>query len=368
MEDRIIELAIQIQQIAAPTFNETERAKAVLSLFQQHAETLRDIELDSSGNVFARYPGVLAEHPLVVSAHLDTVFPMGTSLSVKQEDGKIYGPGIGDNSISVACLVAAIEQLKATNAKPQQDIWFCANIGEEGLGDLIGMKRVVDRFGASPCLYLVLEGLGVDHLIHQGIGVKRYRIFAHSKGGHSWADFGVPSAIHELSTLVSLINQVQVPKSPKTTYNVGKFNGGTSINTIAAEASIELDLRSQSAEELHKLDQKVLAIIEELNRTGSQISYEKIGERASGALDDAHPLLALAQGVVSASGMEPILMAGSTDANVPLSRGYPSFVMGITRGGGTHTIHEYIETADIGVGFANYMKVIELVSNTAQTP
>ena len=368
MEDRIIELAIQIQQIAAPTFNETERAKAVFSLFQQYAETLRDIELDSSGNVYARYPGLSAGQPLVVSAHLDTVFPLDTSLSVKKEDGKVYGPGIGDNSISVACLVAAVEQLIANNAKPQRDIWFCANIGEEGLGDLIGMKRVVDRFGAAPRLYLVLEGLGVDHLIHQGIGVKRYRIFAHSKGGHSWADFGIPSAIHELSELVSLINQVQVPKIPKTTYNVGKFSGGTSINTIAAEASIELDLRSQSAVELRKLDQKVLAIIEGLNRTGSQITFEKIGERASGELDASHPLLAMAQGVINASGMEPILMAGSTDANVPLSKGYPSFVMGITRGGGTHTVHEYIETADIGVGFANYMKVIELVCNTTQAP
>ena len=368
MEDRIIELAIQIQQIAAPTFIEMERAKAVFSLFQQHAETLRDIQLDNNGNVYARYPGISAEQPLVVSAHLDTVFPLGTALSIRKEDGKIYGPGIGDNSISVACLLAAVEQLKTKKAKPQQDIWFCANVGEEGLGDLIGMKRLVDRFGPSPRLYLVLEGLGIDHLIHQGIGVKRYRIFAHSKGGHSWADFGIPSAIHELSKLVSLINQIQVPKTPKTTYNVGKFSGGTSINTIAAEASIELDLRSQSAEELIKLDQKVLAIIEELNRRGSQITYEKIGERASGELDANHPLLALAQGVISGSGLEPILMAGSTDANVPLSRGYPSFVMGITRGGNTHTIHEYIETADIELGFANFLKVIDLVSNTAQTP
>ncbi len=355
MKNRIINLALQIQQVAAPTFEESNRATLVQCLFNA-IPSLSDIEVCPKGNVYARIKGRSSNCPVVVSAHLDTVFPLNTPLAVRLDGNKIYGPGIGDNSISVACLIALAEDLPYGNL--DQDIWLVANTCEEGLGDLAGMKAVVDRFGSSPGLYLVLEGLGIDHLIHNGIGVKRYKITANSQGGHSWADFGTPSAIHQMAKLVDLISQIKVPKEPKTTFNVGKIIGGTSINTIAAQATIELDLRSKSAVALRHLDQQVLAIIGQMNRDGAQFSNEVIGERPSGILSSSHPALRHAQDLLKASGMEPILMAGSTDANVPLSKGYPSFVMGVTRGGGTHTVQEFIETDDIEIGYRNLREMV----------
>ena len=358
MPENLIELAIKIQQVASPTFQESERAHYTADLLRVHQDTLIDIEESEDGNVYARYPGKESTHPLVISAHLDTVFPIETSLEIRREDGRIYGPGLGDNSLSVACLIAIVEDLKARKATPAQDIWLVANTGEEGLGDLKGMKKVVERFGSAPSLYLVLEGLGIDRLIHHGIGVKRYRISAQSSGGHSWGDFGKPSAIHDIAKLISEIAKISVPSEPKTTFNVGRIQGGTSINSIAAEASIELDLRSISSGQLAVLDQKVIALVKDANQNGCQISMETIGERPSGLLPLEHPRLQYAADCLSQSGLEPVFVASSTDANVPLSKGYPSFVMGITRGGGTHTTKEYIDTADIATGFGNIVKVI----------
>ena len=368
MKDRILELAIKIQQIPAPTFAEIERAKVTVELFRQLSDIVTDVELSTDGNVYARIPGSSHEHPLVISAHLDTVFPKTTSLQIRIEGGRVYGPGLGDNSISVACLVAVAEEIGRRKINIARDIWLVANAGEEGLGDLIGMKKAVARFKGEPILYLVLEGLGMDHLIHQGIGVKRYAITAHSKGGHSWADFGIPSAIHDMSKLIYLINQISVPADPKTTFNVGRIQGGTSINTIAAEASIELDLRSRSAQELVKLDHQVLSLIKQANDDGNHFTFEKIGERASGQMPVDHIHLKYAADVLRRSGMEPVLMAGSTDANVPLSMGFPSFVMGITHGGGTHTINEFIETDGIEVGFSNFIDVVLHIANADQEP
>lgn len=362
MKEHLIDLSIQIQQVGSPTFFENERAQFVKKLFQQHSDVLQEIDIDPTGNVYACFKGKSSEQPLVISAHLDTVFPIETPLDVKIEGSKIFGPGLGDNSISVASLIVLVEVLKAQKSELSRDIWLVANTCEEGLGDLAGIKAVVSRFGSAPVLYLILEGLGHNRLIHKAIGVKRYRITATSKGGHSWADFGIPSAIHEMSKLVTEISKLQLPEKPKTTFNVGRFIGGTSINTIAAEATIELDMRSESQLELNKLIEKVDQVIAEFNLRRECFEVRTIGERPSGLLPEDHPLLKMASDCLTANGTSPIFTAGSTDANVPLSKGYPSFVMGITQGGSTHTVNEYILTDFIETGFSNFVTVVKKIA------
>ncbi|MDO9302216.1 MAG: M20/M25/M40 family metallo-hydrolase, partial [Anaerolineales bacterium] len=237
---QVTDLAVQIQQIPAPTFSEGERAEFVRGLFLK--ENLKDVSMDSLGNVYARLPGKQKKaKPLIVSAHLDTVFPVGVNLQVKREAGKIIAPGIGDNSLGVAALFGILWSLRERKIVLKHDIWFVANVGEEGLGDLRGMRGMVERFDSNPSTgsrqgvigYLVLEGLALGHVYHRAIGVRRYRITAKTAGGHSWADYGQPSAVHELAGLVTQLTALRLPRQPRTTMNVGTFSGGTGINVLA---------------------------------------------------------------------------------------------------------------------------------------
>jgi acetylornithine deacetylase/succinyl-diaminopimelate desuccinylase-like protein len=354
--NRVIELAMEIQQIAAPTFEEGERAGFVRAKFAEAG--LSDVEIDATGNVYARSRGGDAS-PLVVSAHLDTVFPRETSLLVKREAQRVYGPGIGDNSMGVAALFGLAWHLRESGARPSGDIWFAANTCEEGLGDLRGMKAVVDRFGANVTGYLVLEGAALGHIYHRGVGVQRYKISAKAAGGHAWSDYGAPSAIHELAKLTAKIASLELPKSPRTTLNVGRIFGGTSINTIAAEAWLELDMRSESPASLAELVAAVDALIEAATRPEVRVEAMTIGARPAGEISASHPFVNLAVGCTRAQGMDAILVSGSTDANVPLSRGMPAVVMGVTRGGGAHTINEFVETEYVERGLAALGEFVE---------
>jgi len=356
--DRILDLTVQIQQVAAPTFDEAARAQFVLERFR--AEGLTDLETDSAGNVYARLTGG-KQPPLVVSAHLDTVFPAGTDLTVRREAGRIYGPGIGDNSLGVASLFGLLWLLRERNISLPGDLWLVANTGEEGLGDLKGMKAICQRFGAAPKCYLVVEGMALGHVYHRGTGVRRYKITVHTEGGHSWIDFGKPSAIHELSKLVAQISALKVPAEPRTTFNVGRIGGGTSINTIAPSAWVELDLRSEGALELAALARRVEALLETVNQRGVRVESEVIGQRPAGEIPLAHPHLKLAQSILRQLGFEPSLTVGSTDANIPFSLGYPALVLGVTRGGGAHTVGEYIETGPVADGMEQLVQFVSKV-------
>ncbi|RIK31973.1 MAG: peptidase M20 [Anaerolineae bacterium] len=373
LAERVIELAIEIQQIPAPTFEEQARAEFVRGLFER--EGLREVSMDEAGNVYGRWTmdGKLwskvnglssARKPLIVSAHLDTVFPRETDLSIRREGGKVFGPGIGDNSLGVAALFGLMWGLTSPPApllkgEGSRDIWFVANVGEEGLGDLRGMKAVVDRFGADVSAYLVLEGMALGSVYHRAIGVKRYRITARTSGGHSWSDHGKPSAIHELSKLVVELTSMKLPESPRTTMNVGKISGGTSINVIASEASLELDLRSEGESSLAELVSKVEQMIHSASQPEVRFEAEVIGARPAGAIDAAHPLIQLAQECIREQGLEPTLTLGSTDANIPLSRGYPALVLGITTGGGAHTLNEFINVGLVEKGLRQLTRFVE---------
>jgi len=354
---RILDLAVEIQQIPAPTFHEKERADFVRNLFKK--ENLSDVATDPVGNVYACLRG--GEHPpLILSAHTDTVFPFSADLTVTRTPDQIHAPGLGDNSLSVAGLFGLLWALRAQNITLPGDLWLVANTGEEGLGDLIGMRAVVDRFGREPLVYIVLEGTALGKIYHRARGVRRYRITARTQGGHSWAHYGRPSAIHELAALITHLAQLKLPEKPRTSLNVGVIQGGTSVNTIAPEASLELDLRSEDPQALETLIGQVQTLMEQANHPGQiQFTTEMIGNRPAGEIPPDHPLVKLAIDCLAEQEVQPQLSIGSTDANVPLSQGLPAVCIGLTTGGGAHTAKEYINTPPLEKGLAQLVMLIK---------
>ncbi|NOH04522.1 MAG: M20/M25/M40 family metallo-hydrolase [Chloroflexi bacterium] len=357
---QLLDLAIQIQQIPAPTFAEGPRGEFVRDRFIM--EQLKDISMDSLGNVYARLAGKQKNaRALVVSAHLDTVFPPGINLQIKKEAGRVYGPGIGDNSIGVAALFGILWALRERKIEIGRDIWFAANVGEEGLGDLRGMRGVVERFGGDVVGYLVLEGLALGHVYHRAIGVKRYRVTVKTRGGHSWSDYGQPSAVHELAALVTQITSIPLPRQPRTTMNVGTIQGGTGVNVLAAEAKCELDLRSEDPLTLAKLVHQVEEMLTGWRHEGVKIQAEVIGERPAGEIPVEHEFVGLAMKSVRECGIEPVPTSGSTDANIPLSKKIPAVVLGVTTGGGAHTVDEFVDVEPIERGLESLVRFVELV-------
>ena len=361
---QVLDLAIEIQQIPAPTFCEERRASFIYERFK--AESLSEVSLDQSGNVFARLPGKNEAPPLVISAHLDTVFPHCTDLAVHWGDDKISGPGIGDNSLGLAGLFGLIWGLKRRPGSDQRlilpgDLWLVANVGEEGLGNLSGMKAVVERFGNQVLGYLVLEGMAYGQIYHQGLSVKRYRIIVQTPGGHSWVDYGRPSAVHVLAGLITRLESIPLPQKPRTTMNVGVISGGTSVNTIAAQASLELDLRSERARTLEQISHQVEALVDNINLDDVQITIEVTGKRPSGKISVRHPLVRMAVHILKQQGLSPRLNAGSTDANLPLSLGLPAICLGLTTGRGAHTLEEQIHIDPVSKGLEQLVFLVEAV-------
>lgn len=355
--ERLAALCIEIQQIPAPTGAEEKRADWVEERFRQLG--LADIDRDGALNVYGRIPGKQSTPALLVSAHTDTVFPASTDLTVRTdpETGRIAGPSIGDNSTGLAGLMVLAEVLAGIE-QPPVDIWLVANSTEEGLGDLKGIRAAVDRLPDRIGAVLVLEGMGLGRIVHRGLGVRRYRIHAHAPGGHSWGDFGNASAIHCLAALVTDITRLNVPQQPRTTYNVGKFSGGTSVNTIAQHASFELDLRSAAPETLAQLDEQVQRLVQRHQRhhqrgkSGVTFSMETIGDRPAGQIPESHPLMQATSGILAQLGIPERMdvRISSTDANIPLSRGIPSVCIGLTEGGDAHRLSEWINPAPLAKG------------------
>lgn len=347
MPDKTLELALQIQQIPAPTFSEGERAAFLRARFE--AEGFSEVSQDTLGNVYACLPGG-GGPPLIAVAHMDTVFPIETDLKVRREKDRIHGPGLGDNSMGVAALFGMAWMLRERGIRPGGDLWLCADVGEEGLGDLRGMRGVVERFRSEVLAYLIIEGLALGHVYHRAIGVKRYHVTARTAGGHSWSDYGQPSAIHELARLVTQLTSLPVPVQPRTTLNVGVIAGGTSVNTLAAEAWFDLDLRSEDPHALALLAEEAEQLIQSAGRPGVTLEHHVTSQRPPGEIPAEHRLVQLASRCLREQGIEPNLTSGSTDANIPLSLGIPALVLGVTTGGGAHTTREFIHTYPVQQG------------------
>ncbi len=359
----LLDLVTRVQQIAAPTFEEAERAAWV-------ADHLRDlkigeVQVDELPNVYLRVPGERADAPaLMISAHTDTVFPAETDLTLRQEtaEGRVYGPGIGDNSTGVGALLALAHALGEL-PPPPVDLWLVANVGEEGLGDLRGMRAAVDfvqretnqQLGAC----IVLEGTGLGRVVHRALGSKRLRVSVAAPGGHSWSDFGTPSAIHVLVQIAAEISGLRVPAKPRTAYNIGRIDGGTSINTIAQHASFELDMRSKEAGELDKLVQQVRTIIRRHQVAAPRVTVdvEQIGDRPTGAIAADHPLVRAAKQTLRDANVELLarVSMSSTDANIPLNLNIPAVCIGLTEGGNAHRLEEWISPARLPQGMQHLL-------------
>ncbi len=346
----VVETAIAIQQIAAPTFEEGQRGDAVQE--RMRALGLADVERDELGNVYGRLPGRGGGHGLLIAAHLDTVFPATTDLSIRHEGQRVYGPGLGDNSLGVAGLLHLADSMLRHGLARAGDTWFVANVGEEGLGDLRGMRAAVDRLEGRIGAAIALEGTGQDRVIHTAIGVRRYRIVVTVPGGHSWQDFGAPSAIHILARLAEQITRLEVPREPRTTFNIGVIEGGTSVNTIAQRAALLLDLRSVLPAHLAALVRQVEQIIgrARIAAPEADIRLETVGDRPAGSIPADHPLVRAATGAYEAMGVSVSYGVGSTDANIPLSRDIPAVCVGVGVGENAHRLDEYIEREGVAEG------------------
>ncbi len=350
------DLIVQIQQIPSPTFAERVRADNIEAQFT--AIGLEDVVQDSMHNVIGRLPGKSPSScsPVVLSAHSDTVFPFETDLTVRRAAGNLYGPGIGDNAAGVAGILFLARILQYFGIRSKEDLWFVSNVGEEGMGDLRGMRAVVRKFGKE-AIYIVVEGGSYGQIMHQAIGVNRFRIEIETDGGHSWGNFGQPSAVHELGHLISALDELKVPAKPRTTYNVGLVEGGTTINSIASSSSLLLDLRSEDSTMLKKLVRMVKGIVDDrqlqANREEKNITYrvEQVGNRPAGRIARNDPLIGWAEAALQYAGCSSItFIAGSTDCNIPLSMGIRSICVGLTYSGNSHRQDEYIEPAFLPFG------------------
>lgn len=340
------DLTRRICEVPAPTGNEFQRAKFVASLWQERGYAP---EIDEIGNVYT-WRGKQEQGPVILLlAHIDTVFPQNTSLNVTRDGDILRAPGIGDNSVSAASLFstfAILDELQCETALP---LIAVHNVGEEGLGNLRGARAAVERYRDRLGAVLVVDG-NLGNITHRAVGSKRWRINVFGPGGHSFGDFGIPSAIHGLGRIITAIADLDVPREPRTTYNVGVIEGGTSVNTIAARASAILDMRSTDVSALDHIARKVRTLVEHRAGRGLRPEIEVLGERPAGERSQSDPLVALAAKILTAQGIEPTFSSASTDANIPISLNIPSICIGITHGENAHTLEEFLYISPIGEG------------------
>lgn len=359
----VAELTQRICEVPAPTGNERQRAQLVASLWQERGYTP---EIDAVGNVYVRR-GKREQGPvLMLLAHTDTVFPQTTPISVVRQGDILRGPGIGDNSVNVAAMIGTLDILDELAQTTAVDIIAVADVGEEGLGNLLGARTAVERYREQLGAVIAIDG-SLGKITHGAVGSKRWRITVRGPGGHSYGAFGTPSAIHGLSRIIAAIAELPVPQQPKTTFNVGIIEGGTSVNTIAAHASALLDIRSTDITALNHVADEVRTIVAQRAGTGLTTEIEVLGERPAGERSQSDPLVQLAAIAISWLGMEPSYGASSTDANIPISLNIPAVCIGITQVERMHTLEEFLYVPPIGNGLAQLTRLcIETCTLLAQ--
>ena len=342
-----IEDLIQICEVPAPTFLEEKRGRVFASFFGEMANP----EFDQVGNVIIPISRKGPPH-IVLSAHLDTVFPFH-EIVVKREGTLLRAPGISDDSAGLACLLLLWRALRHAGYLNKGSITLLATVGEEGLGNLRGSRNFFENHSEPVDYFISLDGCDALRIVSVGLASKRLRIFLRGPGGHSWGDAGMANPIHLAGEFLARVNRLMLPSNPKTTLNIGIISGGTSINTIPTEMSMEIDLRSESMQALHWLDQWVNTTLQECISTNPVIEAEvtTVGERPAGRIADDHPLLQKALDASRRFGLEANPETGSTDSNIPFSLGIAAITTGV---GGTsgkiHTPDEWYDTRGAETG------------------
>jgi acetylornithine deacetylase/succinyl-diaminopimelate desuccinylase-like protein len=360
----------RITEIPAPPYKEKVRAEYYLKRFQELG--FKDAAIDTEGNVIALRKGSGGRPKLVVSAHLDTVFPEGTDVTVKEKDGVILAPGIGDDSRGLAALLSLIKSINANDIATVGDVLFVGTVGEEELGNLRGVKALF-RDHADIDGFISIDGLGITRVVNQATGSHRYEMIFKGPGGHSFQEFGLPSAIHAMGRAIAKISELQTPSDPKTTFTVGTVSGGTSVNAIASEARMAVDMRSNSTEELLKLEARLLdlvkqAVTEENARWNSDkmtVEIKLIGDRPAGIVALDSPIVEATQRAVSVITRAPrVTFAGSsTDSNLAMSQGIPAVTIGGGgEGGNWHSRNEWYRPVDAYYGPQNALLTILMLT------
>jgi tripeptide aminopeptidase len=350
----IDELQVRLTEIPAPSFGEEKRAAAVKELF---ADEGLAIHSDKIGNIIGELHGNNEREIVMITAHLDTVFPAGTAVKVQREGDRMIAPGISDNGTGLAGLVAVARAMHAANITPQRAIFFVANVGEEGEGNLRGMRALIDAYRTKLRAVIVLDGSGTDHVTTKALASKRLEAVITGPGGHSWSDFGMPNPINALVRgSVRFIN-TKVPTSPRTTFNLSQVEGGTSVNSIPYEAKLKVDLRSESEQEIVRLESALRECIaagvrDEMDnardRSKGKLEWKinLIGSRPGGDLPADSALLAALRAADDSVGNQSRIERSSTDANIPLSLGIDAIAIGAGgSGGGAHSLQEWYESA-----------------------
>lgn len=347
-EPDILDYQVRLSEIPAPPFKEAKRAEAVRQIFTELG--LQNVRVDEVGNVLGERPGLSPRPHLLFCAHLDTVFPEGTEVKTTRKGTMLAGPGIGDDARGLAVLIGVVRALNRTKVRTEGSITFCADVGEEGLGDLRGVKYLFNQsMKGQVDGFVSVDGSGLG-ITNVGVGSHRYRIAYKGPGGHSFGAFGLANPIHALGRAIAKIADFQVPLKPKTTFNVGRIGGGTSVNSIPFEAWLEMDMRSSDDSALNAVDAKFHQALDQAlaeenarwnNRGKLTLEKQQVGTRPAGRTPEDSIIVQRALCVTRALGVSVELGEGSTDSNIPMSLGIPAVTIGGGgRGSGAHSLSE----------------------------
>jgi acetylornithine deacetylase/succinyl-diaminopimelate desuccinylase-like protein len=366
---RVMADLLELTEIPAPPFMEEARAARFL-------EMLLDLGVDSAwvdeeGNVLGLRRGTGSDEVVAVAGHLDTVFPEGTDVTVRQRGDTLFAPGIADDTRGLVTVLALLRALNESDIQTSANLLFIGTVGEEGLGDLRGMKHLFHNGGPRIDSFVSIDGVGHEDITHMGLGSHRYRVTIRGAGGHSWSDFGAPNPAHALGRAIDYLDlsaDAITRSGPVTSYNVGRLGGGTSVNSIPFEAWMEVDMRSESPESLERIDEvfqrAMNRAVDEANaqrREGNELTLdlELIGNRPSGEIAESDPLVQRAIAASHFLGIEPLLGRSSTDANIPISMGVPAITIG---GGGeasaTHAPGEWFINRNGPLGIKRALLIV----------
>ena len=359
-EPQLLQWQMEMARIGAPPFGESARAAWLQERFREIG--LDDVRIDDVGNVFGTHPG-FGRRYVALTAHIDTVFPANTPLNIRQQGSRIYGPGVSDNGAGVVAMLAIASLLRSVRIRHALPFVFIGNVGEEGEGDLRGMRHIFSapRWKDSIAHTLVLDGAGADTIVAEALGSRRFEVIVRGPGGHSWSDFGAPNPIVILGRAIETFAATTVPTAPKTTFNIGVIRGGTSVNSIPESASMKVDIRSTSMAEMERLEQSLrralnravedetmtseMRSVAQKRPSGVNCEIVVIGNRPAGELPSGARILQAVRAVDAQLSNAAQVQRASTDANVPLSLGLEAVAIGGGgSGGGAHTLQEWFDS------------------------